>query len=138
MLHYFDTEKPASKWSQEIMAKLLPIAQMIDTQNSSKDYQNALKIEQNKLDNPALTPSAKVIELLHRDNLSFYQFALQQSLANREHFIHQQLSTNTAANFTQMAAESLVKQKDIESDTSMSFEKFLGNYYKQYNCCIDE
>jgi glutamate--cysteine ligase len=137
MLHYFDTEKPAAEWSQEIMAKLLPIAQMIDTHNNSKDYQNALEIEQYKLENSAHTPSAKLIELLNRDKMSFYELTMKQSLINREHFTTQQLEPNKATYFTQMAVESLIKQKHIESDTNMCFEKFLDNYYKQYNCCID-
>jgi glutamate--cysteine ligase len=138
MLHYYETEKPASEWSQEIMSKLHPIAQMLDTHNNSEDYQNALKVEQTKLDNPAHTPSAKIIERLKHDNMSFYQLAMQHSLANREHFINQPLSPSTEADFTKMATESLIKQKQIEADTRMGFEKYLENYYKQYDCCTDE
>ncbi len=117
------------------MGKLQLIAELIDTQNNSEDYQNALKVEQRKLDNSAHTPSAKIIEQLNNDEISFYHLALRQSLANREHFKSQQLHATTAANYTQMAAESLTKQKHIEADTSMDFEKYLENYYKQYNCC---
>ena len=134
-LHDFDKERSTAEWSQEIMGKLQLIAELIDTQNNSEDYQNALKVEQRKLDNSAHTPSAKIVELLNNDDISFYHLALRQTLANREHFKSQQLPASTAANYTQMAAESLLKQKDIEADTSMDFEKYLENYYKQYNCC---
>lgn len=136
MLHYFDKERPALQWSQEIMGKLQTIAEMIDTQNNTEDYQNALKIEQVKLDNPAHTPSAKIVEELNSANISFYQLAMKYSLANREHFTSLQLSSNTAANYTRMATESLKKQKEIEAtDSSIDFEKYLEDYYKEYNCC---
>ena len=134
-LHDFDKERSTAQWSQEIIGKLQLIAELIDTQNNSEDYQNALKVEQRKLDNSAHTPSAKIVEQLNKDDISFYHLALRQSLANREHFKNQQLPASTAANYTQMAAESLLKQKDIDADISMDFEKYLENYYKQYNCC---
>lgn len=134
-LHDFDNERSAAQWSQQIMEKLQPIAELIDTQNNSKDYQNALKAEQKKLNDSTLTPSAKIIEQLGHDNISFYHLAMGQSQENREYFKNRKLSASTAADFTQIATESRVKQKDIEADTSMSFEKYLENYYKQYICC---
>jgi glutamate--cysteine ligase len=136
MLHYYDKERPASQWSQEIMGKLEAIAEMIDTHNNTSNYQNSLKIEQQKLDDPSRTPSAKIVAELNRDNISFYQLAMKYSLANREHFINQQLPSTTAANYKQMATASLKKQKEIEAaDTSINFEQYLENYYKEYNCC---
>jgi glutamate--cysteine ligase len=135
MLHDFGRERPAEQWSQEIMGKLQLIAEMIDTHNDSKDYQNALKAEQKKLDNSAHTPSAKIVEQLTRDDISFHHLAMNHSLANRDHFRSQRLSADKVASYTQMATESLAKQKHIEADTSIAFDKYLENYYKQYICC---
>jgi len=134
-LHHFGKARAASEWSQEIMDKLQPIAQMLDSHHDDTQYQQALKGEQSKLDNSANTPSAKIIESLSSREVSFYQLAMEHSAANREFFVNQTLSTDTSNHYAQLAEQSLQKQKEIEADTNISFEEYLQNYYKEYTNC---
>ncbi len=134
-LHHFGKVRAASDWSQEIMDKLQPIAQMLDTHHGDTQYQQALKGEQSKLDNSSNTPSAKLIESLHSRDISFYQLAMEHSTSNREFFLSQTLSTETANHYAQLATNSLQKQAEVEADTSVNFEEYLQNYYKEYTNC---
>ncbi len=134
-LYHFGKVRAASEWSQEIMDKLQPIANMLDTYLGDTQYGQALKNEQSKLDNSANTPSAKIIELLSNRDISFYQLAMEHSASNREFFLNQTLSTDTINHYVQLAEQSLQKQKEIEADTSVDFEEYLQNYYKEYTDC---
>lgn len=134
-LHHFGKTRAASEWSQEIMDKLQPIAQMLDSHNGDTQYQQALQGEQRKLDNSANTPSAKIIESLSNRDISFYQLAMEHSARNREFFLNQTLSADTSHHYAQLAEQSLQKQQEIEADSSVTFEEYLQNYYKEYTNC---
>ncbi len=134
-LHHFGNERSAREWGHEIIAKLQPIAQLMDSHAFSDEYQQALKNESLKLGNEKLTPSAKVLEAMQTQDLTFYKLAQKASTENRQHFLAKPLSDEETAYYETMANESLQKQQEIEADKSISFDEFLKNYYEGYNHC---
>lgn len=134
-LYHFGEERPAQLWGQEIFNKLQPIAELLDSKSNSQAYQQALKLQNKKLDQPGLTPSAKILEEMQDQQVTFYRWAMNSSINNREHFTSHPLSPDETARYEAMARESLEKQREIESNTTISFEEYLADYYAQYSCC---
>jgi len=134
-LYHYGQERSAQQWGQEIFSKLQPIAEMLDTHSNSQNYAQATSNELKKLSNSALTPSAKVLADMQHQEVTFYRWAMNASLANRDHFLQRPPSPTEAAYYEAMAQESLKKQLASETDTSISFEQYLADYYAQYNCC---
>ncbi|MGH1486791.1 MAG: glutamate--cysteine ligase [Cellvibrionaceae bacterium] len=129
-------ERGARDWGKEIIEKLKPIAELLDlnTCDTDRSYQQALTNELMKFNNDSLTPSAKIIESLHEQQVTFYRLAMNASLKNREHFLEHTLDQGKVDYYTKMAKESLEQQSRIEADTSINFNQFLQNYYDQYEC----
>ncbi|MGH1487188.1 MAG: glutamate--cysteine ligase, partial [Cellvibrionaceae bacterium] len=129
-------ERGARDWGKEIIEKLKPIAELLDLNacDTDRSYQQALTNELMKFSNDSLTPSAKIINNLHEQQVTFYRLAMNASLKNREHFLEHTLDQEKVDYYTKMAKESLEQQSRIEADTSINFNQFLQNYYDQYEC----
>jgi glutamate--cysteine ligase len=134
-LYHYGKERSAQQWGQDIFSKLQPIAEILDTHSNSQNYQQSVSNELNKLNNQSLTPSAKVLEGMQKQDVTFYRWAMNASLANRNHFLQLPPNPTEVAYYEIMARESLKKQLAFETDTSICFEQYLADYYAQYNSC---
>jgi glutamate--cysteine ligase len=81
------------------------------------------------LDNPALTPSARVLAAMARDHdNSYVRFVLAQSIAHRNTILALPLSADVADAYERLARDSATKQRDIEATDRLSFEDYLAQY----------
>ena len=81
------------------------------------------------LNDPATTPSARVLEAMARDHGNTYvHFVLAQSLAHREALLKLPFSADVAARFAKLAEHSLARQHDIEATDTLPFDTFLQRY----------
>ncbi len=117
-----------NKWAFEIFEKLESIASMLDDAHGYDDFSAAIKAQKEKLDDPEATPSAQVISQLEKDNISFFDFALQQSASHADYFKGHPLADQDLANYQLIAEESLKQQQDIEASDRISFDQFLSEY----------
>lgn len=128
---------PLRTWGQELLDALLPIAQLLDQVHGGETYQQAWTKQSEKIANPELTPSAKVLHELREQNLTFHQWAKRRAQANREYFLNQPLSPRQEKRYGDMAEESLALQAEEEKDQQMPFADYLRAYYEQYNICCE-
>lgn len=133
-LYYFGKERPARDWGREIISKLKPLADMLDTTSNKGCYNDTLSKQLLKLNDDSLTPSAKVIADMKEQEVTFFRLAMNAAISNKEHFLAQGMSDEETAYFNKLAKESLTKQKAIEASDTMSFDEFLSAYYEQYQC----
>ena len=135
-LFHQGSERGARDWGKDIISQLKPIAELLDlsTRGTDTAYQQALSNESMKLDNDKLTPSAKIIEHLHEQQISFYRLAMNAAFDTKEHFLQHALEPEKLDYYATMAQDSLEQQARIEADTSIDFNQFLKNYYQQYTC----
>jgi glutamate--cysteine ligase len=93
-------------------------------------YQKALSQQRQKLRDPALTPSAKVLATMREENIPFFRFSMNQGLAHKAHFEQLALSQQEQAFFELSVAESIQAQKNIEEADELDFASFLSEYLK--------
>ena len=107
------------------------IGVLLDGARNGVEYRDSIAVQRLKLEQPALTPSARVLEALRAGEGSFFRFAMAQSRLHREHFLARPLDDVSRAHFERLAAESLDAQRAIEQADAVPFETYLANYYAQ-------
>ncbi len=125
-------------WGEEILAKLKPLAILLDEQAHSSEHQDSLSQQALKLQRPDLTPSARVLAAISEHQNSFAHFALKQSLHFAEQFRANPPSAEVIAYFEQLAAKSLAEQASMEANQTGSFDDFIEDYRSRTSsqiCC---
>lgn len=118
------------EWALEIVEQLVPIAALFDRTHGDDLYSLALARQKEKILEPGLTPSGRVMEKLEGREQSFFQFALNQSLAHRDHFLARPLDAETEARFAAEAQASLDEQRALEARDDTPFEDYVAAYFR--------
>ncbi len=125
---------PASMtdWANSLFDNLEPIAELLDADDSGDDFASALAAQRAKLTNTRLTPSGQIMADLDAEDLPWFHFAMDKSMAHGEYFLKRPLREQEKAFFDSAAVESLAAQHRIEQSDHLSFDEFLTHYYQQY------
>lgn len=116
-------------WAKELIAQCQPIAQALDEAHRSSDYSGALATAETRLNNPTLTPSARVLatmEKLHEN--SFVQFTRTQSLDTRNNLLAMPWAPAQQARFEALSKKSSADQRAIEVADTLAFETYRAQY----------
>ena len=130
-LEYQQGEITVKDWARQIIEDMRPIAEVLDQDEADKPYQQALKQYSSWVDNPDLTPSARILAEMRRKHQPFGCYGLEVSAKHGEVFKQQTLDTEKKRYFTELAAMSHLKQKTIENSDDLSFDEFLQRYFEQ-------
>lgn len=118
-----------SDWAAEILAECGPVAEALDAAHSTQDYSAALAAARQQFQQPAHTPSARVLQAMAQAaGNSFSAFALQQSIQARDAVLALPWSAAQQAQFEALAAQSLAEQKALEAADTLPFEDWRQRY----------
>jgi glutamate--cysteine ligase len=123
-------EAPMLNWARELLDSMVGICEVLDRGDPSQPYANALATQAAKVDNAALTPSARLMTELRTTGESFFDLALRMSATHKAYFLD--LYTPNAERLDELqreAEESLQKQRSIEASDSGTFEAYLARYF---------
>ncbi|MGZ8163776.1 MAG: glutamate--cysteine ligase [Methylobacter sp.] len=118
-------------WASEILESMKPVCEILDNNELGKPYSSALQCQQKLVHNPDLTPSARILERMARQEEDFGCFALKTSVEHAHYFRRNKLDETTTQKFIEMSKLSHVKQKEIESKDQIPFDEFLKRYFSQ-------
>jgi len=119
------------EWAHGILQKIQPICALLDQGSIDKPYQLALQQQLAVVDNPSLTPSARILACMRENTQEFGCFATNTSALHKKYFLAQPLDDDTDRKFADMATDSLKKQAEIEAKDDISFDEFLNRYFNQ-------
>lgn len=135
MLTRGDSEIGLQDWAGELLERIAPVAALLDQEhNQAGVHAASLAKQQAKIDNPALTPSAKVLEDV-RELGSSAAFGLRQSELHAAYFRNDPLMPAELALFDEMSAQSLAEQAAIEAAPGPAFDDFVAAYNTSTLCC---
>ncbi len=118
------------EWGREIIDGVLSVSAQIDGHDENESYAEAARLMQTFIDDPNLTPSARIIAELEEADMSFFRFAHQMAKNHRDYFASIAQPNNAAIDmFHKEAKESLQRQKDIEESDSISLDEYLSEYF---------
>ncbi|HET7203352.1 MAG TPA: hypothetical protein VFI92_08290, partial [Steroidobacteraceae bacterium] len=118
------------EWATEILDSMRGVCELLDEDDPQRPYTTALELQEEKIRDVSLTPSARTLHELRTNAESFFNFALRMSKVHQSYF-KDLFSPNRARQeeFAAEAAESLEQQKRIEDTDSLSFDEYLQRYF---------
>lgn len=112
-------------WANEIMGEVHEIASLLDGISDSKVHIAATAVQAAKVEDAALTPSARVLQRMRVVKTPYFLFAMNQSLANSDYFRSRTLSDARIDEFRTMTEQSLREQEAVEAADTLGFDAFL-------------
>jgi glutamate--cysteine ligase len=122
-------------WAQEILEQSAACAKLLDQSYGGEDYISAVNNQFAKLNNPELTPSARVLADLNAQHKSFFEHTLALAETHRQYFSGRPLAADKQEEFKTQAVQSLSAQTALEQSPQIPFDDYLANYYEQYRSC---
>ena len=120
-------------WALEILDSMQGICELLDQGDAQRAYTAALAVQAAKIENVALTPSARLMAELRTSGESFFDLALRISAEHKSYFLElYPPNEQRLAEFAAEATESLQAQEATESaDRSaqgVPFDVYLQQY----------
>ena len=116
-------------WGLELLQTMAPVCAWLDQQHNTCSYTQSLKVQQAKLQDPALTPSARLWHEIQSHRTSFYEIVADYSAQHRQFFQQQTLSPAQRHQCDQISAASCQQLARIEADDPLDFDQFLTHYF---------
>ncbi len=128
-----DGEKSAKNEMMNLLNNMQPVAELLDKTNSTQGYSAMMAQQIEKVEDADLTPSARVIDQMKSDDLSFYEFAMMMAQSSEKYFKSRELNPEINQKFETLARKSHKKQLEIENSDEMNFDEFLKDYFERQN-----
>lgn len=119
------------KCARTLLNNMRPLAELLDQVAGQGDYLAALQSQLDKVEDPSLTPSARIIQQMSEQNLSFYEFAMNLAEQHENLFKQTPLAHSEHQKMRVTARRSHQQQKQIEDRDEMSFDDFLADYWQR-------
>lgn len=117
-------------WALELIDSMRGICELLDGGDAQRPYAAALELQAAKIEDPALTPSARSIEELRTSGESFASMALRMSREHKAYFLElYPPNEQRLAQFAAEAEQSLQRQSELEAADRVDFDQFLADYF---------
>jgi glutamate--cysteine ligase len=121
---------PMLDWAREILDQMQGVCELLDEGDPQRPYAAALAVQTAKLDDVALTPSARLIAELQQTGESFFDLALRTSAVHKDYFLElHQPDEPRLREFADAAAASLAAAESMARAPQQDFEAFLAAYF---------
>jgi glutamate--cysteine ligase len=110
---------------------MLPICEVLEVGLPGQPYTKSLQLQKSRLQDPEMTPSARMLREMREKGEGFFHFAQRMSKQHRHDFMQQQGSTEEHKLLSQEAVDSWRRQREIEASDTLSFDQFLEDYFGQ-------
>ncbi len=118
-------------WAREVISAMSGICEVLDKGLVDKPYSTSLAAQLDKAHDADFTPSARMLEAMHREEEGFFHFAMRMSKQHQAYFQGLDLSSERRELFTRLSRKSLQDQKNIEAENGESFSDYLQRYFAQ-------
>ncbi|MFP8967652.1 glutamate--cysteine ligase [Pokkaliibacter sp. CJK22405] len=114
---------------QRIMDQVMQVAQLLDDQHGGTAYAEAVVAETQKLLDPMLTPSARMLAGLKANDQSYTEWMLEQSTSQRAYFETREADQTMMQALEATSRSSLDSQHQLEGAQDLSLDQYLANYF---------
>ncbi len=118
-----------ARWAHELIDSMRGVCELLDAGDPQRPYTAALELQEAKVNDVALTPSARTLVELRSTGESFAQMALRMSRIHKAYFLDlHPPNEQRLAEFSAQAEASLEKQAAIERADRIGFDEYLARY----------
>lgn len=123
---------PMVQWAGELLGAMQRVADLLDEAHGGDRYARSLQDQAAKIDDPELTPSARLLREMREQDLPFFRVAMGYSEQWADYFRNRVLAPETRARFEEETRRSLRAQRDMEHGDTIGFGEYLETFYEQY------
>lgn len=124
------------EWGGRIVDGMEAIARQLDACHGGDDYQRVCRQAREKMADPELTPSARLLADMRAQEKPFYRLAKDLAQQHTDYFLKHPLDAERLDYFRAESELSLDNQRDIELNDKLNFDEYLRAYYAQYDTLI--
>lgn len=126
-------EASFTECARELLDNMQPLAELLDQVAGGDDYRSSLQSQLAKVDDPTLTPSARIIEQMSAQKVGFYEFAMGLAEQHEKLFKETRMNGKARDKRRAEAARSHRRQSEIEDSDELEFDDFLADYFRRQN-----
>ena len=126
-------EKPFAGVAREVLTNMESVAKMLDSVTGTTEYSDSIAEQHQKVNDTSLTPSARIVDRMGDEGISFFRFAMDMAQQHEEHFKKDAPTEETLIKFREQAKQSIIQQQQIEDSDSVDFDSFLADYFERQN-----
>lgn len=127
-------EQSLPEWGHALLDEMLLVAATLDKSYDTSRYSAAVVAQRAKLDNPDLTPSARVLREMGENGETFFALAMRLSSQHCEAYQSEPLSAQRQREMSAAAEQSLHEQRELDAQPQQDFDDYIRAYYDQYRC----
>ena len=120
-----------STWATEIFRAMDDVCELLDSTQSRSPYTSALKEYYQSVEDPDLTPSARILQEMRDKNEPFFPYSMRYAQQHARYFESVKISEEQLQFFTEAASKSLADQLRIEASDTLGFDEFLERYFAE-------
>ncbi|WP_455208826.1 glutamate--cysteine ligase [Kaarinaea lacus] len=118
-------------WATELFNTMVDVCKLLDNNQATAPYTTALKTYYAMVEDPDLTPSARILEQMRENDEAFFPFSMRHAEQHAQYFKSLPISDEQVRLFHQVAKESITKQQQMEASDTLAFDEFLANYFAE-------
>lgn len=118
-------EQDAKTWALELLEACRSAAELLDRANGGADYASAVELQIAKIEDPGLTPSARILSELAKSKQSFFRYSMDLSLAIQSKMLDRQLSTHQWQALEAEVNQSLEDAAMREDQPQADFDEYV-------------
>ena len=115
-------------YAQELMDGIAACASQLEVSLGDNRYQQSVKAQLEKLNNPESTPSARLLDMLKAQQCSFHELALQQSQQHVASLRESGLTADESKLALREADQSIHDQLQLEQNDNISFDEYVRRF----------
>jgi glutamate--cysteine ligase len=118
-----------SAWALQLFSDMQKVALVLDQANGSSHYSTALELEKQKILDPSLTPSARILQRLVSQQCDNGSLGLALAEGYKQQLLDSDYEFMNVDVLAEHARLSIEKQRVIEQQDNISFDDFLSSYF---------
>lgn len=124
-----DQQLSIKQWAESIFSEMQEVAKVLDDANHSTLYSEAVMREWQKIKDPNLTFSARILNHLLESEMDNGAYGIALANDYKQRLLAQDYQLSNAEEFVSEAQQSLLAQQALESQNEAPFEDFLKSYF---------
>jgi len=118
-------------WARELLQAMQPVCEMLDRDDPQQPCGASLREQLACVEDPALTPSARMLQEMGDRGEGFFHFAKRKSLQHRDYFSGFVPSPERYRLLADEVERSIRLQQELEAGDRGTFDQFLEAYFAQ-------
>lgn len=115
-------------WADDVLNQCSATAALLDAASGGTRHQEAVQAQRDRMADPNLTPSARVLNEMRNSEVPFFRYTMNQAQKLRDHYLERPLPAAELQRFEQLARDSLAERARLEQQPQGDFDEFLADY----------